>query len=50
MYAAGGGEGQGQPGRGYPGGDGQARTATASKASPADHVTDVDYEEVDGNK
>ncbi|GAB3726851.1 molecular chaperone DnaK [Hymenobacter agri] len=45
MYAAGGAEG-GQPGGGgFPGGDG----AQGGNGQPAgDHVTDVDYEEVDG--
>ncbi len=46
MYAAGGAEG-GQPGEGFPGGDGQ--DAGNGQGQPAgDHVTDVDYEEVDG--
>jgi molecular chaperone DnaK len=44
MYAAAGAQG-GQPGgQGFPGGDGQN-----GQSEPAgDHVTDVDYEEVDG--
>jgi molecular chaperone DnaK len=44
MYAAAGAQG-GQPGgQGFPGGDGQN-----GQGQPAgDHVTDVDYEEVDG--
>jgi len=47
MYAAGGADGQGgQPGGGFPGGDGQANGS--AQGQPADHVTDVDYEEVDG--
>ena len=46
MYAAGGAEG-GQPDGGFPGGDGQA--AGNGQGQPAgDHVTDVDYDEVDG--
>ncbi|MFD2717629.1 molecular chaperone DnaK [Hymenobacter monticola] len=46
MYAAGGADGQGgQPGGGFPGGDGGAQ---GGQGQPADHVTDVDYEEVDG--
>ncbi|WP_201978593.1 molecular chaperone DnaK [Hymenobacter rubidus] len=46
MYAAGGAEG-GQPGAGgFPGADG---SADGGQGQPAgDHVTDVDYEEVDG--
>ncbi|MDQ2772614.1 MAG: molecular chaperone DnaK [Bacteroidota bacterium] len=45
MYAAAGAEG-GQPGEGFPGGDG---SADGGQGQPAgDHVTDVDYEEVDG--
>jgi molecular chaperone DnaK len=44
MYAAGGaGDGQG----GQPGGDGQSANGNG-QGQPADHVTDVDYEEVDG--
>ncbi|WP_223650455.1 molecular chaperone DnaK [Hymenobacter psoromatis] len=44
MYAAAGAQG-GQPdgGQGFPGADGQN-----GQGQPADHVTDVDYEEVDG--
>jgi molecular chaperone DnaK len=49
MYAAGGaGDGQGQPGGGFPGGDGGAQGGNGQQGQPADHVTDVDYEEVDG--
>jgi molecular chaperone DnaK len=45
MYAAAGADGQGgQPGGGFPGGDG----GQGAQGQPADHVTDVDYEEVDG--
>jgi molecular chaperone DnaK len=48
MYAAGGADGQGgQPGGGFPGGDGGAQGGNG-QGQPADHVTDVDYEEVDG--
>jgi molecular chaperone DnaK len=47
MYAAGGADGQGgQPGGGFPGGDGAQ--GGSAQGQPADHVTDVDYEEVDG--
>ena len=49
MYAAGGAEG-GQPsGEGFPGGgDGQAQSGNGQGQPAGDHVTDVDYEEVDG--
>ncbi|MDO7852549.1 molecular chaperone DnaK [Hymenobacter convexus] len=42
MYAAGGAEG------GQPGADGQPQGGNGQQGQPADHVTDVDYEEVDG--
>jgi molecular chaperone DnaK len=46
MYAAAGAQG-GQPGgQGFPGADGGQ--GGAQQGQPADHVTDVDYEEVDG--
>ncbi|SMB91015.1 chaperone protein DnaK [Hymenobacter roseosalivarius DSM 11622] len=50
MYAATQGQeqGQGQP-QGYPGGDGQPN-GNGQQGQPADNVTDVDYEEVGGNK
>ncbi|GAB2867557.1 Hsp70 family protein [Hymenobacter ruber] len=47
MYAAGGAEG-GQPGGGFPGGDGQPQDGNGQGQPAGDHVTDVDYEEVDG--
>ncbi|MBD2766651.1 molecular chaperone DnaK [Hymenobacter sp. BT664] len=48
MYAAGGAgaDGQGQPGGGFPGGNGQSSNGNGQPE--ADHVTDVDYEEVEG--
>ncbi|GAA4370048.1 molecular chaperone DnaK [Hymenobacter saemangeumensis] len=47
MYAAGGaGDAAGQPGGGFPGGDGQPQGGNGQPQG--DHVTDVDYEEVDG--
>ena len=48
MYAAGGAEG-GQPGAGgFPGADGQPQGGNGQGQPAGDHVTDVDYEEVDG--
>ncbi|GAB3844754.1 molecular chaperone DnaK [Hymenobacter terrigena] len=48
MYAAGGAEG-GQPGgEGFPGGNGQPQGGNGQGQPAGDHVTDVDYEEVDG--
>jgi molecular chaperone DnaK len=47
MYAAAGADGQGgQPGGGFPGGGGASQNGNGQPQG--DHVTDVDYEEVDG--
>jgi len=46
MYAAGGAGDAGQAGGGFPGGEGQPQGGNGQ--AQGDHVTDVDYEEVDG--
>jgi molecular chaperone DnaK len=47
MYAAAGAQGGQDGGQGFPGGDG-GQGGNGQQGQPADHVTDVDYEEVDG--
>jgi molecular chaperone DnaK len=48
MYAAAGADGQGgQPGGGFPGGDGASAGQNGNGQPQGDHVTDVDYEEVE---